>query len=86
KLGDVNPLAIKEHEKEKERLDFLNGQRDDLLSARDQLVETIQKLNTTARKQFLEVYEKIQKNFQRVFKEFFDGGSAEMMLLESKDP
>ncbi|MGH1363190.1 MAG: chromosome segregation protein SMC [Calditrichia bacterium] len=85
-LGDVNPLAIKEHEKEKERLDFNNAQRDDLLSARDQLLETIDQLNTTARKQFIETLEQIQINFQRVFSEFFPGGTAELALLESRDP
>ncbi len=86
RLGDVNPLAIKEHEKEKERLDFLESQRADLLDARDQLVETISKLNDTARKQFMEVFEKIHANFQRVFKEFFEGGEAELSLIESRDP
>ncbi len=86
RLGDVNPLAVKEYEREKERLDFLNTQRDDLLSARDQLVETIDKLNKTARKQFMEVFEKIQRNFQRVFQEFFEGGKAELVLLDSRDP
>ena len=86
RLGDVNPLAIKEHEKEKERLDFLLAQRDDLLSARDQLIETIEKLNTTARKQFMEIFEQIRINFQRVFREFFDGGEAELSLIESRDP
>jgi chromosome segregation protein len=86
RLGDVNPLAVKEYDKEKERLDFLESQRSDLLSARDQLLETIHKLNTTARKQFMETFEKIQVNFQRVFQEFFEGGKAELKLIESRDP
>jgi chromosome segregation protein len=86
RLGDVNPLAVKEYDKEKERLDFLESQRADLLSARDQLLETIHKLNTTARKQFMETFQKIQINFQRVFQEFFEGGKAELMLVESRDP
>lgn len=85
-LGDVNPLAIKEHDKEKERLDFLNAQRDDLLSARDQLLETIEKLNTTARKQFMEVFQQIEVNFEKVFSEFFAGGHAKLKLVESRDP
>ena len=85
-LGDVNPLAIKEHDKEKERLDFLNSQRDDLLSARDQLLETIEKLNTTARKQFMEVFQQIEVNFEKVFSEFFTGGHARLKLVESRDP
>jgi len=85
-LGDVNPLAIKEHEKEKERLNFLTTQKEDLLSARDQLLETIHQLNTTARKLFMETFEKIQVNFQSVFREFFEDGNAELVLVESRDP
>ncbi|MCK6620444.1 MAG: chromosome segregation protein SMC [Calditrichaceae bacterium] len=86
RLGDVNPLAIKEHEQEKERLTFLTTQREDLLSARDQLLETIQKLNSTARKQFMDTFKLIETNFQRVFQEFFEGGKAELLLIESRDP
>ena len=85
-LGDVNPLAIKEHEKEKERLDFLQNQREDLASAEDQLMETIHKLNSTARKAFMETFENIRKNFQKVFKEFFETGEADLVLVESRDP
>lgn len=86
RLGEVNPLAIKEYEQEKERLSFLTTQREDLLSARDQLLETIQKLNSTARKQFMDTFRQIEANFQRVFQEFFEGGKAELMLIESRDP
>ena len=49
-LGEVNPLAVKEYDHEKERLDFLKSQLADLLEAKDELVETIGKLNKTARK------------------------------------
>lgn len=86
RLGDVNPLAIKEHEKEKERLDFLKDQRADLLSAEDQLMETIHKLNTTARKEFMNAFGQIRENFRKVFGEFFQGGQGDLILLESHDP
>jgi chromosome segregation protein len=85
-LGDVNPLAIKEHEREKERLDFLRRQKADIVSAEEQLLETIHKLNTTARKEFMITFENIRKNFQKVFKEFFENGEADLVLVESRDP
>jgi chromosome segregation protein len=85
-LGDVNPLAIKEHEKEKERQEFLQSQSEDLISAEDQLMETIHKLNSTARKAFMETFEKIRKNFQKVFNDFFETGEADLVLVESRDP
>ena len=85
-LGDVNPLAIKEHEKEKERLEFYNSQRDDLLDARGQLLETIDELNTNAQQQFNTTFDQIKDNFFKVFKEFFPEGKAELQLIDSNDP
>ena len=85
-LGEVNPLAIKEHDKEKERLDFLKVQESDLLNAKEELLETISKLNKTARKLFMETFEQINQNFKNVFGKFFEGGEAELRLLENGDP
>ena len=85
-LGEVNPLAIKEYDREKERLDFLKSQLADLLEAKKELVETITKLNKTARKLFLDTFEKIHRNFKNVFGKFFEGGEAELHLVDSADP
>ncbi len=85
-LGDVNPLAVQEHEKAKERLSFLKQQQGDLLEAERQLLETIERLNTTARQQFVETFEKIRTNFQQVFGDFFENGSGDLVLVDSKDP
>lgn len=85
-LGEVNPLAVKEHEKEKERLDFLKSQQADLLEARKELIETINKLNKTARKLFQETFDRININFRSVFGKFFEGGNAELILKEDDDP
>lgn len=85
-LGEVNPLAVKEYDREKERLDFLKAQLADLLEAKKELVETITKLNKTARKLFLDTFEKIHQNFKSVFGKFFEGGEAELHLVDSADP
>ncbi len=85
-LGEVNPLAVKEFEKEKERLDFLKSQQADLLEARKELLDTINKLNKTARKLFLETFEKINENFRSIFGKFFEGGKAELLLIDNDDP
>jgi chromosome segregation protein len=85
-IGPVNLLALKEYEQEKERLDFLQTQRDDLIKARRNLTETIDIINKTAREQFLSTFEMIQKNFSEVFCTFFDGGRASLVLQESTDP
>ena len=85
-IGPVNLLALKEYEQEKERLDFLSTQRADLLKAKDNLTETIDIINKTAREKFLETFELVQKNFVSVFKTFFDGGRASLVLRDGNDP
>ena len=85
-LGAVNPLAVSEYEKEKERLDFLTKQRDDLLKAEVSLLETIDKINKTARKQFTETFSAIKENFEKVFASFFENGEGTLMLDTSEDP
>ena len=85
-LGPVNPLAVSEYEKEKERLDFLTNQRDDLYKAEASLKETIKKINKTARQQFLETFESIKKNFERVFRSFFENGEGTLKMQEAVDP
>ena len=85
-LGEVNPLAVKEFEREKERLDFLKEQQADLLKAKSELLETIRKLNKTARTLFMETFQKISENFQKVFSKFFENGEGKLQLVESDDP
>jgi chromosome segregation protein len=85
-LGIVNLLALQEHDQEKERLDFLTQQRDDLISAERTLKETIQKINETARKRFADVFLDVQKNFKETFQRFFKGGEADLRLPEDEDP
>ena len=85
-LGPVNPLAVSEYEKEKERLDFLTNQKDDLDKAEKSLKETIKKINKTARKQFIDTFEEIKNNFEHVFRSFFENGEGTLHLEESEDP
>jgi len=85
-MGPVNPLAVQEYDKEKERLDFLTKQRDDLLKAEKSLLDTIDKINKTARSQFLETFTAIKTNFEKVFKSFFENGEGTLNLSEHDDP
>ncbi|HHM02969.1 MAG TPA: chromosome segregation protein SMC, partial [Caldithrix abyssi] len=85
-LGPVNPLAVSEYETESERLNFLTTQRDDLEKAEASLTETIEKINTTARKQFVETFEAVKGHFEQVFKSFFANGQGTIRLDPGKDP
>ncbi len=85
-LGAVNPLAVSEYDKESERLNFLTSQRDDLMKAEQSLLETIDKINKTARKQFSETFEAIRVNFERVFNSFFPNGAGTIRMENTHDP
>ncbi len=85
-MGPVNLLALKEYDREKERLDFLTTQRDDLSEAQSNLNETIQVINKTAREQFSAVFGEIQKHFVQVFTRFFANGQASLALDDDNDP
>lgn len=86
-LGPVNLLAYSEYEEEKERLDFLLKQRNDLIESEKDIIKTIEEINNTAQKQFMEVFDKIRENFVRIFRSLFDpGDEADLRLEENSDP
>ena len=84
-LGPVNLLAVEEYQKRKERFEFLTRQRQDLLSAKAQLLEAIEKINTTASQLFVDTFAKVQEHFRDVFRTLFDGGDAELRAI-GEDP
>ncbi len=85
-LGPVNMEAFSEYESEKERLDVLVQQRQDLLDAESQLLETIATINTTAQQQFMDVFEKIRQNFTKIFTSLFDNSEADLKIADHEDP
>src|SRR5699024_5346640 len=87
-IGEVNPLAIDEFEEEKNRLEFLEEQIQDLQEAEGQLRQTIDEINETATKRFNETFEKIRSNFKTVFKTLFQEDDYCDLLIEQdvEDP
>lgn len=85
-IGPVNALAVEEHAEESKRLGFLIAQRDDLVAARQSLLQAIREIDTTARALFLETFEAVQANFTRVFQTLFGGGECELRLTTPEDP
>jgi len=86
-LGPVNFAAFDEYKSEKERLDFVNAQRKDLVESEQTLMATIEEINTTAQRQFLETFGKIRDNFITTFKGLFDeGDECDLRLEEDVDP
>lgn len=81
-MGTVNVNAIEEYEKLNERYKFLSVQVDDLTKARDNLVEVINEISESMKLQFITEFNKINENFNAVFKELFGGGHAELVLSD----
>jgi chromosome segregation protein len=84
-IGPVNLVAIDEYEETEQRFQFLTKQNDDLVAAKAQLIEVINRINTQTRTMFLETFEKIRANFQQMFVEIFGGGKADLILSEGGD-
>ncbi len=85
-LGPVNPLAVEEHAEELKRLEFLTTQRDDLVSARDSLLQAIREIDQTARAMFLGTFSQVRENFKVVFRTLFEGGECDLRLVDEGDP
>ena len=86
RIGPVNMLAFEEHAEESARLDFMVAQREDLVSARDDLRAAIRRINTTATERFMERFEAIAENFLETFRHLFSGGEAQLRLSEPDNP
>ena len=86
KIGPVNPLAVEEHAEETKRLEFLTSQRDDLVAARQSLVQAIREIDATAKTMFLETYEAVREHFLEVFQTLFGGGECDLRLTDPDNP
>src|SRR5437879_572814 len=84
-MGPVNLVAIEEYEETEQRYQFLSKQHDDLVQAKAQLLEVINRINIQTRQMFQETFEKIRDNFRAMFTEVFGGGKADLILVDEND-
>ncbi len=86
-LGPINLLAYSEFEEEKQRLEFLTKQRDDLVESERDVIQTIGEINTTAQQLFIETFDKIRENFINIFRGLFNpGDEVDLRIEENADP
>lgn len=81
-IGNVNLDAPSEYEKVKERYDFLNNQKQDLLTAENTLYDIIKEMDSIMKTRLLETFEQVRKEFKIVYRELFKGGRAELTLTD----
>lgn len=85
-IGPVNALAVEEHAEESRRAAFLQTQRDDLVAARQALLQAIREIDGTAKVLFTETFTAIRENFLSVFQTLFGGGECDLRLSDPDDP
>ncbi len=85
-MGEVNPTAIEAYTEMKKRYEFILEQKNDLVTAKDSLMQTIQEVEATANQQFLDTFNKTKENFQKVFKALFtEEDTADMILVDPEN-
>ncbi len=84
-LGPVSLGSVEEYDELKRRHEFLQTQQNDLVKARDDLKASIAQINRTARVQFRETFEKIRQEFQHYYTRLFNGGQADVILMDEED-
>ena len=84
-IGEVNPTAIEAFTEMKKRYEFIVEQKNDLVTAKDTLMQTIQEVEATANQKFLTTFNQVRENFQRVFKALFTEEDTADMILENPD-
>jgi chromosome segregation protein len=84
-LGEVNPTAIEAFTEMKKRYEFILEQKNDLVSAKDSLLKTIEEVEASANQKFLETFNLVRENFQKVFKTLFTEDDHADLVLENPD-
>ena len=82
-LEPVNLIADEEYRGLDERLGFLRAQHDDLSKSVRDLEKALRGMTRTAQERFMEAFEAINRNFQELFTRLFEGGRAELRLVEA---
>ena len=85
-MGEVNPTAIEAFTEMKKRYEFILEQKNDLVTAKESLLQTILEVEATANQQFLDTFNQVRENFQKVFKALFtEEDTADMVLVNPEN-
>ncbi len=84
-MGPINVDALQEYNELKERYDLLTAQMNDINESIDNLKKTIARLDGETRELFTEAYNAIHEKFKEVFSLLFEGGRAELVLLDESN-
>ncbi len=85
--GEVNPLAVEAYDEMNERYHTITAQRQDIIDAKDSLLQTIKEIETTASKMYLDAFDKVRGNFKEVFRTLFsEDDDCDLILEDEQHP
>ena len=84
-FGEVNPMAEEAYNEIKDRYDFISEQKQDLVKAKESLIQTIEEVDSTAKTQFLETFAAVRENFISVFRSMFTKDDNCDLIIENPD-
>lgn len=84
-LGKVNVGAIEEYKEVKAKFTFMDGQKEDLVLSKNELLTVISEMTKKMKEIFAENFEILRQNFHETFIELFKGGSADLTLTEGDE-
>ncbi|MEW6455510.1 MAG: chromosome segregation protein SMC [Acidobacteriota bacterium] len=85
KFGAVNLLAEDEMKSVKERLNFLKKQREDILQSIESTNHAIKRIDAESRELLNQTIQKIRDNFKLTFSTFFEGGEADLKVIDEEN-
>ena len=86
-MGPINPMAMEAYEEIKERYDFITGQKEDLLKAKESLMSTISEIDLVAKETFTKAFNEIKANFIDVFRTLFtEEDDCDLRLSDPDNP
>lgn len=86
-FGSINPMAVEAYQEMNERYTFIVKEKQDLLDAKNSLLETIQEIDDTAREKFMDAFTRVRENFINVFRSLFnEEDTCDLILSDPNNP
>lgn len=86
-MGPINPMAMEAYTEIKERNDFINTQKEDLIKAKESLLNTISEIEAVASVTFMEAFNLVRDHFKRVFRSLFnEEDDCDIKLADPNSP
>ena len=85
-LGSVNLRAEQDAKEIRDELETILTERNDVVQAIEKLNTAVRSINKDGRQKLTEAFTEVNKTFQTLFTRLFQGGKAELALVDSTDP